>query len=157
MTTVLLSLFNRKGGEGIFTKIITKENNFQYEDLLFHVESKEIGLIVSRKDLLSWVLITDKRVILCENGDVFKYHFKDIVEIRAALNEEFQDGILDKQMFSRIYLKTMDTKEHIIQIEPGLPFQGVYQVLHFIGSQNKVNLSIEDLNPPNPQTQNEDF
>lgn len=46
---------------------------------------------------------------------------------------------MNKEHFTRLLLKQRNGNEFIIKIENGKPYQGIYQVLNYLASKNKMN------------------
>jgi hypothetical protein len=135
-SSVYLSIFNRKGGEGDNTKVLNDENKSQYSDLLSRLVDNENPLITYFKDILNWFLLTNSRILILKEGLLEVYNNSDIIEVRPALEEELKDIIHNKEFFTRLKIKTKDNEEIILSLEKGKPYEGIYQVLHFIRSSN---------------------
>ncbi|QJB30707.1 hypothetical protein HF329_05095 [Chitinophaga oryzae] len=133
-SSILLSIFRRKGSEGQLTKIIYENNKSQYNDLLSSLEQGEKELIVYYKDALDWVLLTNRRVLTSSNIILLN---SDIIDVSPALQEEFGNMITDKNRFTRLRVKDKNNRAYILSLEMGHAYEGFYQVLHFISSGNQ--------------------
>ncbi|MBS0030034.1 hypothetical protein ACTJJ0_21350 [Chitinophaga sp. 22321] len=133
-SSILLSIFRRKGSEGQFTKIVDENSKSQYNDLLSSLEQGEKGLIVYYKDALDWVLLTNRRVLTSSNIIILN---SDIIDVSPALQEEFRDMVTDKSRFTRLRVKDKNNRTYILSLEMGNAYEGFYQVLHFISSGNQ--------------------
>jgi hypothetical protein len=133
-TSLLIPKFLRYGGEGLFTKIITSSNKFQYVDLLQYLEKDETPLIAYRYNL-DWTLLTDKRILTMFNGSINIILNENLQAADMSLRDEFANGVKNKLDFTKIRLKDINDTELIITVEKGLPYSGLLQVLHFIATR----------------------
>lgn len=135
-SSIYISIFKRKGGEGLKTKIINDNNIKQYESLFFGLENNETPLIIFFENMQNWFLLTDLRILFCSEGASSNLKNTDIIEVQPAIQEEFKDKIMDKEKFTRLKLKTRNNQFFTCKIEQGLPYNGLYQTLHFIMTNN---------------------
>ncbi|MEO7215179.1 hypothetical protein [Mucilaginibacter sp.] len=131
-SSVLLSIFLRKGGEGLFTKVVNEKNKHLYQEINKYLENVERLLIIYFNDSNNWVGITNERIIFADNGHISDIFHSAIKEVRMGLNEEAKKGIMDKTLFTLIKVKTTDNKTYLLTLEKGMGFQGFFQVLHFL-------------------------
>lgn len=131
-SSVLLSIFKRKGGEGILTKIIDDNNSSLYKKELDHLLDEENGLIIYKKDDQNWFLLTDQRIIYVSNAIVSFIPNTDLKSVRPSFVEEQKNVLIDKRGLTMLTLEDAKGKKNIINLEEGVPFNGIYQVLHFI-------------------------
>lgn len=132
--SVLISIFNRKGGEGKLTRVLNEDNIFQYRDLLSLLEKGERGLIVYYKDEENWLLLTSERILTSSGLSLLN---SDIIEVAPALKEEFKNMVMEKVNFTKLIIKYQNGENHILSLERGKPYEGFYQVLHFIAGNNR--------------------
>ncbi|MDR2274874.1 MAG: hypothetical protein LBF27_28455 [Sphingobacterium sp.] len=135
-SSIYISIFKRKGGEGLNTKIIKEANNKDYDSLFTRLEENEKPLLVYFLNLLNWFLLTNNRLLMSIDGQSKFLYLADIIEVRPALQEEMNDRIIDKQKFTRLKIKMKDGECFICKLEQGQPYEGIYQVLHFIATSN---------------------
>ena len=138
-SSIYLSIFKRKGGESLNTKIVNEDNKNDYGNLFSQLEAHEKPLLIYFVNMLNWVLLTNSRVLKSEEGITTFLCLIDIVEIRPALHEEIKDRIFNKKKFTRLKIKTIDGGFFILDWESGQAYEGVYQVLHFIADTNANN------------------
>lgn len=136
-SSVLLSIFKRKGGEGVLTKIINNNNKSDFLNQVVSLRGNEEPLLCFKQDELNWLLLTSNRVLEEKEGVRLSIAFSELVEVNLAMQEEFKDQIMKKEDFTRLVLKDSNGREYIIKSERGKPYQGIYQVLHHIASSNK--------------------
>ncbi|MBV8326509.1 hypothetical protein [Chryseobacterium sp.] len=135
-SSIYISTFKRKGGEGLKTKIITDTNRKQYESLFVELGDNENPLIVYFENIQNWVLFTDLRILFSNEGVDAFFNISDIIEVTPAIEEEFKNKVMNKEEFTRLKVKTRNSDYFICKLEPGLPYQGFYQMLHFIKTKN---------------------
>ncbi|TYR30778.1 hypothetical protein FXV77_21855 [Sphingobacterium phlebotomi] len=131
-----ISIFKRKGGEGLYTKIIKESNERDYSSLFSQLEEKEKPLLIYFINLLNWFMLTNNRILMSEEGKSIFLYLTDITEVRPALQEEMNEGIVDKRKFTKLKIKIKNGKSFVSKLEEGQPYQGIYQVLHFIANNN---------------------
>lgn len=136
MSSIFLSVFKRKGAEGLYTKIINDTNRDQYPDLISKLDKEEKALLACYKNTLDWFLLSNNRILMSSDGICSTLNNSDIIEVRPALEEELEDRIMNKNDFTRLKLKTKDGKYTILKLEKGQAYEGIYQVLHFIKNGN---------------------
>lgn len=135
-SSTYISIFKRKGGEGLTTKIIKEADNKDYNCLFAQLEKNEKPLLIYFLNLLNWFLLTNNRILMCNEGQSIFIYIADIIEVRPALQEEMNDRISDKQKFTRLKIKTKNGDYFICKLEQGQPYEGIYQILHFIATNN---------------------
>ncbi|MCT4581763.1 MAG: hypothetical protein N4A35_10125 [Flavobacteriales bacterium] len=131
--SVLSSIFKRKGAEGDYTKIIN--SNTETQNLKIDLNSNEKAEVLFLKEK-SFLLITDKRVLYNDHiHNMVEFSHESILKVKIALEEEYKIGNMNTDNFTKI--KIIDNKEYdyIVEIEKGKPYNGIYQVLHFIASK----------------------
>jgi len=138
-SSVYLSIFKRKGGEGDYTKIVNDENKNQYSDLMSRLGGNENPLIVYFKNILNWFLLTNNRILIMNEERFEVFNNLDIVDVRPAFEEELSDRIINKENFTRLKIKIKNNKEVVLSLEKGKSYEGIYQVLHFIRTNNLVS------------------
>ncbi|RQO30405.1 hypothetical protein DBR32_12615 [Taibaiella sp. KBW10] len=136
-SSILLSIFKRKGGEGFWTKLINEENKYNYYNELALVAKDENALVCFKEDELNWLLITTDGICAVSFGEKIFMPFTELADVSLAMKEEFKDSIVSKEDFTRLALTNMNGNRYVVKIEKGEPFQGIYQMLHHIASSNK--------------------
>lgn len=137
MAAKLLSIFKRKGGEGVMTKIISDDNKPDFLNQMSSLEAEEQPLLCFKLGELNWLLLTSNRIIEEREGVRFEMLYSELIAVSPAIQEEFKDRVVNKEGFTRLVLKDSSDKRYIIRTEKGKPFQGIYQILHHIVSNNK--------------------
>jgi hypothetical protein len=135
-SSIYISIFKRKGGEGLNTKIVNETNKKDYSSFFSKLVENERPLLIYFVNKLNWFLLTNSRILMSNEGLSSSLYLADINEVHPALQEEMKDRITDKQKFTRLKIKTSNNEYFICKLEQGPPFEGVYQVLHFIASNN---------------------
>jgi hypothetical protein len=127
-SSILLSIFKRKGREGVFTKIINDQNEFSYINL----EEEEQAIIFYDKGENNWLLLTNNRVLWQQNEALSSLLYCNLLIISVTMAEEFKLGVMNKDDFTYLYLKDCKLDNYLLQLEEGQPYNGIYQVLHYI-------------------------
>lgn len=132
-SSILLSIFRRKGGEGALTKIINNNNKFNYSVL----EEEEQALILYDQGGENWLLLTNNRILEKKEKRLLSIYYCNLLNVRPAIEYEFRMGVMNKEEFTYLYVENYKYDGYILKVEQGQPYQGVYQVLHYIISINK--------------------
>ncbi len=135
-SNIYLSIFKRKGGEGVNTKINEKTNFFFEEKNFLEGEKILLSSEMNVKDEI--ILFTNKRVIILnKNSIISELDFVNIIDVKPAILEEYNEGIRNTIDFTKIKIFMKDESISILKIESGEPYNGVFQMLHYISTQNK--------------------
>ena len=135
-SNIYLSIFKRKGGEGVNTKINEKTNFFLEEKNFLEGEKILLSSEMNVKDEI--ILFTNKRVIILnKNSIISELDFVNIIDVKPAIQEEYNEGIRNTIDFTKIKIFMKDESISILKIESGEPYNGVFQMLHYISTQNK--------------------
>nr|WP_314499391.1 hypothetical protein [uncultured Chryseobacterium sp.] len=133
---ILISIFTRKGGEGINTKMITEDLN-----LLNKVNSKikenENPLLIYFINDENWTLFTDIKILINEKSQLKELLYNQLMNVKPALSAEIKNGITETNDFTKLLLTFKDKSSIIISVEKGLPFKGIYQMLHYVSSMSE--------------------
>ncbi|MDC8102989.1 hypothetical protein ACNFU2_20600 [Chryseobacterium sp. PTM-20240506] len=135
-SSIYLSIFKRKGGEGIKTKIINRDNENQFKTLFSNLSDQEKPLITFFENISNWILLTNNRIIINKQDSFSFVKIDEIIEVVPALKEELKNDIYLKNNFTKLKLGLKNNDNVILDLEQGLPYEGLYQVLHFIKSDN---------------------
>lgn len=135
-SSTYISIFKRKGSEGVNTKLLKEANGKDYANLFTRLEENEKPLLIYFLNMSNWFLLTNTRILMDDNLQSTFLYLADIIDVRPALQEEINDRIVDKQKFTRLKIKMKSGKYFVCKLEQGQPYEGIYQVLHFIASRN---------------------
>ena len=136
-SSIIISIFKRKGAEGKYTKIVDSDNQTRNLNSMSILGENENALIFYFKDDNNWLLLSNKRVLSNKSGSLYSILNENIIEVTPAMQEEFKDGVRSKLDFTRLKLKDNSSKEYLLFLEKGQPYEGLYQALHFIATKNK--------------------
>lgn len=136
-SSILCSIFKRKGAEGLLTKMISHENQADYPYQLSFLEAAENPLVCFKQDDSNWLLLSDHRILEERGGRKLFLPFSDIAKVDFAIQLEFRDGIKNMNDFTRIALEDHQGNMHLVKAEKGEPFHGIFQMLHYIALKTK--------------------
>jgi hypothetical protein len=138
-TSILLSIFKRKGGEGPMTRIVTEQNKPQYAYQFALLDENEGLLICFKEDDMNWIALTDGRLLGEQKGMRLSIPYSELSSVDLALMSEFKNNVKSKLDFTRLNLVTLQGNTYSITVEQGLSFRGIFQVLHHLASKAKKN------------------
>lgn len=130
--SVLLSVFNRNGTEGIMTKIITGVNDANYQEFYINkINIEENPLLISISDRESWFLLTDERILIQEKELCMALYYSDIEYVGSSLKFEYEKGVAKLENFSILIIQPKYGTEIILKTEEGSPHWGILAFLRF--------------------------
>lgn len=132
-SSILLAIFKRKGGEGIFTKVINNITKYPCDSEL---EEGEEGIVYFYKDDDNWFLLTNQRIINNRNNTYYSIFLSDLSSVTLDLQRGYRDGVKEKQNFTLLSLEDNQKKKYLFEVEQGTPYFGIYQILSYIVSVN---------------------
>jgi hypothetical protein len=118
--------------EGIYTKIITSENEHEYEELLKYLEGDEIPLIVCKFSASDWTLLTTKRVLSMNAEGLRIMNHEELIHCKLDWEWEIANGARTLANFTKIVLRDINNKTFILTLEKGYPLGGILSTLTFI-------------------------
>ena len=117
MSSIIVSVFKRKGGEGEFTKVVT--SNSDYSVINAHLHTDEKGLIIDYRNDLDFTLLTNKRIIAVRQNGVTIVSYAHLEKVVFPMVAEYNEGVKNKFDYTKIQLIDADNKEYIIAVEKG--------------------------------------
>jgi len=118
--------------EGIYTKVVTSENQHDYKDIMVHLEANEIPLIVCRFHATDWTLLTTKRILSMNLEGLRAMNHTELLSYDFDVQGEIANGAKKPTDFTRIILTDINKKTFTLNLEPGYPFGGISAALTFI-------------------------
>jgi hypothetical protein len=131
------AIFCRKGGNGAYTRPFESLEPRQREALLssFPLRAGELPVIGGLKDSRNWFVLSTERVVWALKGELREL---DIGIIRDAIADFDQlESSHSKLKMRTLQITTSSGEAHLIEMEPGLPLGGVWNILKNVGARNK--------------------
>lgn len=134
----LSTIFERKGGDGQFTCLFENLNPAQREILsrLVELNSGELPVIGSVRNFKTWLLLTTERLVWAVDGKRTEISAESIRDATADLNS-LPDGPQEKLEMRHLQVTTHEDKNFLIEIEPGPPLSGTWNVLKNLAGRNR--------------------
>lgn len=132
---ILESIFNRKGGEGIKTRLIKNDNSLLAR-IDYNIKENENPFLLYFIDSEYWMLFTDNKIIFNKSKQLLELEYNKLINVKPALSEEIKSGVTKSDDFTKLLMTFDDKSSLIIDTEKGLPYKGIYQMLHYISSMN---------------------
>ncbi|MDQ0067701.1 hypothetical protein [Chryseobacterium lathyri] len=133
--TTLESIFNRKGGEGLKTRLIKNDYSLLAQ-INYDIKECENSILIYFIDNESWMLFTDTKIIFSKKNQLSELEYNKLMHVKPALSEEIKNGVTKADDFTKLLITCNDNSSLIIDTEKGLPYKGIYQMLHYISSMN---------------------
>jgi hypothetical protein len=131
MSSIIVSVFKRNGGEGEFTKVVKQNSDYPMLDNYLHAGEK--ALIIYYIDEFNFTLLTDNRVIAVNENRAVEILYVNLDRVTYPIfAKQRPDTEISPFRFTKVLLFDLQKNEHLIAVEKGKPWQGFFQALHFI-------------------------
>jgi hypothetical protein len=132
------SIFRRKGGDGAYTRLFDNLDPSQQSTLVavFQLRKSEIPVIGSVQDSGNWLVLTTERLAWSIEGERQEVAVEAIRDATADL-KQLQRGAQSKLGMRHLQVVTMSDDEYSIDLEPGEPLSGTWNVLKNLGARNR--------------------
>ena len=132
------SIFRRKGGDGAYTRLFDNLDPSQQSTLVavFQLRKSEIPVIGSVQDSDNWLVLTTERLAWSIEGERQEVAVEAIRDATADL-KQLQRGAQSKLGMRHLQVVTMSDDEYSIDLEPGEPLSGTWNVLKNLGARNR--------------------
>jgi hypothetical protein len=131
------SIFERKGGNGVYTRLFDSLSPGQQSALLgaLRLRETELPVIGSLRGPDSWLILTTQRLVWAARGEQFEVavpRIRDaIADFRHLANSQ------SKLEMTNLQVTTLSGEEYGIELEPGPPLSGTWNVLKNLGARNR--------------------
>lgn len=138
LRTRMVSIFNRTGGDGEYTRLFTSLPASQRKSLLEAMPLKEAELPVvgSFQSPDNWMLITTKRVSWRTGERTQTLPLEGIHDVTADFNALRLSGHTKPQL-QELQIETLNHEKVTLKTEEGSPLVGVWNMLKRLGNQNR--------------------
>jgi hypothetical protein len=135
--STLKALLERRGAWGVITRPFEEFDDEIRESLTSQAGliEEEQPVIVCFRDKENWVLISDARLIWSESASHHSVAVSDIVKVTADLAGDAQSGARTKNDLHHLVIRTSNGETHRVNLEPGPPFFGVWNVVMFMAAR----------------------
>jgi len=136
------SIFRRKGGDGTYTRLFDNLDPSQRSTLLAEItfRESELPVIGSIQDSSNWLVLTTERLAWSIGGERREIAAGAVLDATADL-KQLQRGDHSKLGMRQLQVVTMGDGEHLIELEPGGPLSGTWNVLKNLGARNRSAIS----------------
>jgi hypothetical protein len=131
------SIFRRRGGDGTYTRLFDNLDASQRTALfsMFKLRESELPVIGSVQDSDSWLVFTNERLVWSCGGQRQEVPADTVRDVTPDL-QHLQHGRAKLEM-RHLQVVTMGGDEYRIEVEPGAPLSGVWNVLKNLGARNR--------------------
>ena len=129
--SILRSIFLRKGGEGIATRLVAWDADEVKEKIgiLLDKDKGEKSFLFYDESETRWVFLTNLRAIVNQREKQFDIWFENVETARLIVRPQ-------KKYWDTFIVKSKLKGDIVIKLESGGPFWGLYNVFRFIGRHN---------------------
>ena len=137
------SIFLRKGKNGAYTRLFNSLEPSQQHMLLDVVglRDTELAVIGSVQNPEKWLVVTTERVVWSIGGNRNVVAVGEISHIKADIPSPEA-----KKNLHELQIVTMTGKTYLIELEPGAPLMGVWNVLVNMARRNRTAMKQANLN-----------
>jgi hypothetical protein len=131
------SIFQRKGGDGVYTRLVDNMDAGQRSTLLTAIKLRttELPVIGSLRGPNNWLILTTERLVWTVAGD---RHEIDVQAVRdASMDLKQLENSQSKLEARTLRVATLEGDEYTIEVEPGQPLSGTWNVLKNLGTRNR--------------------
>ena len=136
------SIFRRKGKDGVYTRLFDNLDVSQRVILLtaLKLNKSELPVIASVQNSNNWLILTTERLAWSIKGRREELETGTIRDATADLRklQRSKDSKLEMQ---QLRLVTLECREYLIDLEPGEPLSGVWNVLKNLGARNRNSIN----------------
>jgi len=132
-----VSIFRRKGGDGTYTRLFDNLDATQRSTLfaVLKLRESELPVIGSVQDSGNWLVLTTERLVWSIRGERREVAANTVRDATADLKQlQRSDSKLEMR---QLQVVTMGDGEYPIELEPGAPLSGVWNVLKNLGARNR--------------------
>ncbi|MBV9703805.1 MAG: hypothetical protein JO163_13830, partial [Methylobacteriaceae bacterium] len=123
---------------GTYTRLFDNLDPSQRSTLLEKCElgDSELPVFGSLRDSVNWLVLTTERLTWSMQGKRQEVAAKDIRDAIADFKELQRSGH-NKLNMQQLRIVTMAAGEYLIELEPGAPLSGSWNVLKNLGARNR--------------------
>jgi len=128
-----VSIFRRKGADGSYTRLFDNLDPSRRSTLfaLLKLGASELPVIGSIQDSGNWLVLTTERLVWSIGGERREVAAGAVRDATVDLKQlQHSDSKLEMR---QLQVVTMENGEHSIELEPGAPLSGVWNVLKNLG------------------------
>jgi hypothetical protein len=136
-----VSIFRRKGADGAYTRLFDNLDPSQRSALLSELKLRksELPVIGSVQDSDNWLVLTTERLVWSIGGRRREVDAKVIRDARADFKKLQRRGHSKLEM-RELQVVTMGKGEYTIELEPGAPLSGTWNILKNLGARNRSSI-----------------
>jgi hypothetical protein len=134
---IMAAAFRRSGSSGRYVRLFDDLDEQQRDQLLRSARSQEdeAPVIGSIEAPDRWLLLTTRRLVWRNEADAIALSLDDLVAAQADLRT-LREGGRTKRDLRELGITTT-TRQHVLEIEPGPPFSGLWNLLQSIAQSNQ--------------------
>jgi hypothetical protein len=138
-----VSIFRRKGEDGAYTRLFDNLDPSQRSTLLavFQLHESELPVVGSVHDSSNWLVLTTSRLAWSTKGECQEVAAAAIRDAKPDLKQI--PGSDSKLGLRQLQIITMGNGEYSIELEPGGPLSGTWNILKNLGARNRRALKRE--------------
>jgi len=131
------SIFRRKGGNGVYTRLFDDMSREQQDALLgaVRLQETEVPVIGSFRGPDRWLILTSQRLVWSARGQRFELDVQTIRDATADLRHLANSQ--SKLEMESLQVATLSGAEYAIELESGPPLSGTWNVLKNLGVRNR--------------------
>ena len=131
------AIFRRKGGNGATTRLFDSLDPIKKSEILTLVklDRAELPVIGQLLDAQNWFLLTTKRLVWTIESEHHELDNSAIVD--ATIDLDVASLGRNKMAVRQLSIEVLDGGTQFLELEPGLPLSGVWNVLKNIGTRNR--------------------
>ncbi len=133
-TSVMKSVFLRKGGETDKTRIVV--NNLLRYKVPFELKENETIVIEYFESVNEWAVISNQKLVFSTLSGITNIPFSDLKWVVSDVIGKLSGVVTPKTEMRYLILKLQNGDKKLLTTEVGSPFWGIYNMLLFV-AQNQ--------------------
>jgi hypothetical protein len=134
LNNTLRAIFRRRGLETDYTKIFDAWPDLVQERIskVFTLQAEELPVLAFVPSEEHWLLITTRHIVQYKFEKLQEIDCSLLKKVGPALLADAAAGAVDPSEMKHLRLTLADRNEMIIEVEPGRPYNGIWNLLlHF--------------------------
>jgi hypothetical protein len=132
MKNIILSIFKRKGGEGLFTKV--GNSAMPAPPVLLPINEDELIRYYEHEN--KWLIVSDQSLMANDDGTLVKLRHENIKQVVPDMSAEYAKGVHKTSDFTKLQIMDIKGTFYSVSMEAGKPYNGLLQLLSYISSNS---------------------
>jgi hypothetical protein len=139
-TSVMKSVFLRKGGETDKTRIVA--NNVLRHKVPFEFTEEETIVVEYFETVNEWAVISNQKLVFSTLAGISRISFTNLKWVVSDIEGKLSGVVTPKTEMRHLILQLQNGDEKLLTTEVGQPFWGIYNMLQFVSKNQNSGKTI---------------